>query len=302
MTTINQTVSNYNSHLYHLDTLNRTERSKRSASSVQGQPSTVHRQQSTSRTIDSGLTVSTETCEEITSHTQERGSNISGNARIANRMTESRACSTRVRYKTIEEIGRDLRQAIQENDLDKVKRLIPAPPWPVGFSFARMTESNGNSPLHLAVLKGNKEIVQFILTKASSIAGLYLQNVQKEAPIHIAIEKGYSEIAKLLINSMWNINPVGSRGTPLHLAIVNNNEEIVREILNRRALIPIAVNMKDPQGNSPLHLAVKSNNENIIRHLLEKGANVNILDAQGRTPRELALTENHHLSDLLIME
>lgn len=302
MKTIDKTILHHNSGLYHLDTLNRIERSKRSESSEQGQPSTVHRQHSTSRTIDSGITVGTETCEEITLHSKERSSNISGNIRIANRMTESRTCSTNVRYKTIEEIGRDLRQAIQENDLDKVTRLIPTPPWPMGFSFARMTDSNGNSPLHLAVIKGNKDIVTIMLTRAGSIAGLYLKNVQKEAPIHIAIDKGHSDIAKLLINSMWNINPLGSRGTPLHLAIINNNEELVREILNRRAFISVAVNMKDPQGNSPLHLAVNSGNDNIVRHLLEKGANVNVLDAQGRTPRELALTENNHLADLLIME
>ncbi len=223
-------------------------------------PSIEQRSLST-RTIDEGNRVVTETCEAVHSEPQERSSNIQGNSRIADRLTTSSQCSWQIRYKTSEEIGRDLRKAIQEGDVDAIKRLLPGSI----VRFTGMLDSQGNTPMHAAVEKGNKDIVELFLKKR---AGISTPNLQGLTPAHVAIEKGNTEIAKLIISYTLNVNVEDSQGnTLLHLAAANGNEEIVTILLNHRL---ININAKNSQGRSPLDLS--AGKENITNLLRARGA------------------------------
>ena len=62
-----------------------------------------------------------------------------------------------------------------------------------------------------------------------------------------------------------------SINTPLTVACINKNEEIVKLIIESAT----DVNKKDELRQTPLTIAYDLNNKNIIKLLIENGANVN---------------------------
>lgn len=76
--------------------------------------------------------------------------------------------------------------------------------------------------------------------------------------------------------------------TPLHIAVKNNNIDIVSLLINHNKK-----HTYDKDGNSPLHLAVKNNNNDITKLLLyytEWPMNVN---KEGDTPLMIACRGNN---------
>ena len=67
---------------------------------------------------------------------------------------------------------------------------------------------------------------------------------------------------------------------PLFRAIAQKDNEVVKQQINSG----FDVNTKDEHGETALHVAVQHGNLEMIRFLLEKGAKVNIKDAEKRTP------------------
>ncbi len=66
-------------------------------------------------------------------------------------------------------------------------------------------------------------------------------------------------------------------------------------------LILLGANLEwrdDDNGYAPLHGAVRSGNVEIVRMLIDAGADVNVQDAEGRTP--LYLTSNEEIARMLI--
>lgn len=60
--------------------------------------------------------------------------------------------------------------------------------------------------------------------------------------------------------------------TPLHLAVSLN----VRDVAEKLVLADADVNCKDTKGNTILHLAVKNNNEEIVDMVFRYAKNVNV--------------------------
>ncbi|MCS7244590.1 MAG: ankyrin repeat domain-containing protein [candidate division WOR-3 bacterium] len=102
----------------------------------------------------------------------------------------------------------------------------------------------------------------------------------------VSTSKGELSKVKDLIKKGADINSKNEYGkTPLHIAVENNYEDIVKVLLENKA----DVNIKDNNGNTPLHIAVMKGNEYIIKELLKNGANENIKNNDGKTPKELAI-------------
>ena len=52
---------------------------------------------------------------------------------------------------------------------------------------------------------------------------------------------------------------------------------------------PIALDLKDNEGQTPLHLAASYGNTRIVRRLLLKGANRYLKNNEGKTPERIAI-------------
>ncbi|OXU20402.1 hypothetical protein TSAR_008714 [Trichomalopsis sarcophagae] len=107
-----------------------------------------------------------------------------------------------------------------------------------------------------------------------------------------------SSIRHLLENGA-NINSKDENGnTLLHLAVKNDNIDVVKLLLNKGAL----VNDKTESGRTALHIAVEWGREENIRLLLSKGAGVNSKDKDGRTPLHLVVGKDVYFYGKKIVE
>ncbi len=116
--------------------------------------------------------------------------------------------------------------------------------------------------------------------------------VQKETPLHIAVRYGHKEVAELLLDRGANVNAVERRKwTPLHTAVKSGKMEVAELLLDRGA----NVNAVDNLDMTPLHFALKYNREELVRLLLDRGANVNAVDKKGRTPLSIVASDDYQI-------
>ena len=105
-----------------------------------------------------------------------------------------------------------------------IKSLVESNP-----SLMRKTNTKGNTPLHDAVIKGNKELAKLLVSKDPEVA--YYNNKNGKSPLYLAVENG-------------------------------NKNGILDDLLNLGASIP--KNRKDgdspPEGKSPVHAAIMQRN------------------------------------------
>ncbi|XP_062841687.1 transient receptor potential cation channel subfamily A member 1b [Trichomycterus rosablanca] len=79
---------------------------------------------------------------------------------------------------------------------------------------------------------------------------------------------------------------------PIHHAAANGNLDVIQLI--QSIVGPGELDVPDAEGRTPLHLAVEKNQESSCALLLELGANPNILNTAMMAPLHLAITRNHN--------
>lgn len=107
--------------------------------------------------------------------------------------------------------------------------------------------------------------------------------------LHHAVECGDGIRVKILLDQGVNINAKDwGCNTALHVAISNGDEEMVRLLVGNGANISTAKNSNDMAA---LHQAVRFKRTTIVEYLLEKGANIEALGFQRKTPLFYAVDE-----------
>ena len=202
--------------------------------------------------------------------------------------------------------------AVRQGNIDKLREIIAArgpcyvKEWKDGYSLLRTalekkhsevakllltsgSNVNGrykhpcNTPLHLAALNSDIEIVQMLLDRGANI---YAKNIHGNTPLHNALKSMEAKIIGMLLNHGANIDAANKSGmTPLHLAITHNSKEITTLLLSRGANVNAKGNNVRPSRriaadtgtySTPLQLAVIRGNAEITELLLSKGADVNV--------------------------
>jgi ankyrin repeat protein len=106
-----------------------------------------------------------------------------------------------------------------------------------------------------------------------------------------AIRKGQIETVRTYIEKGVNINQPFEQGiTPLHVAVINNQEAIAELLIQSGALIQVA---DHNTGATPMHLAAVYGRPNLMKLLLNKGADHNCAMKFGLTPFLLAAQFGH---------
>ena len=178
--------------------------------------------------------------------------------------------------------------ACQENHLPVVRYLVTEKACDPNIRDLE----NRMSPLHYAVVKGNKEIVGFLCD---------MDNVDTEAVdkhgrncIFRACQHGQLDIVKLLIeNCNGNCMHKDHQGvTPLHIACDEGYVEIVEYLSCCPSIDP---DIKDQNGRTALHYACKKGKLPIVRILIEKcsSSNKTCVDKQNTTPLHVAVENGH---------
>ncbi|XP_028924250.1 transient receptor potential cation channel subfamily A member 1 [Ornithorhynchus anatinus] len=152
-----------------------------------------------------------------------------------------------------------------------------------------------SSPLHLAVQSGDLEMIQKCLKHGAQVD---LEESGKCTALHFAATQGATEIVKLMIAYAGDDRMVdaqdGNKETLLHRASLFDHYDLADYLISKGANIDSI----DSEGRSPLLLATASASWNIVNLLLAKGANVEIKDHLGRNFLHLAVLQPHGLNHL----
>ena len=122
-------------------------------------------------------------------------------------------------------------------------------------------DNNGNTPLHTAVDRGDKDVVEFFLWNG---LGVSTENIYGRSAVFYVRDK---DLAELLLSFSARVNlEVDSDGnTPLHAAVDRRDREVV-EVFLEEGLDADAVN---DAGKTPLDIAVDRGYSDIAELLLE---------------------------------
>jgi ankyrin repeat protein len=148
-----------------------------------------------------------------------------------------------------------------------------------------------------AAVEGYPEVVEMLLDAGADIDAMGRAWVQGDAPAlwaAVASEHGVIEVARLLIEHGADVDQVDptTNATPLILAASTNQSDMVELLLESGA----DINFQSSDGTTALHAAAFNpfggrSSPEAARVLIEHGAALNITDAQGRTPLDIALPD-----------
>ncbi|XP_023316692.1 tankyrase-1-like [Trichogramma pretiosum] len=194
----------------------------------------------------------------------------------------------------------------------------------------------GQTPLHLALSRGRKNLVRLLLTNGADpdkadnygltswhlicwegvdddLLELFFNGEIKRAkqldardksgrsPLHYALLANNKKAVEWLLRSGVDLNLADPRGsTPLHLISSEQVDDDMVEIFftkNDMSKMKIEIDARDESGKTPLHQALLADNKKVALELLQIGADPNLADYEESTPLHL-ICERKHDDDL----
>ena len=166
-------------------------------------------------------------------------------------------------------------KAAKFDDVSTVRSLIKQ-----GIS-PNTVDENGNPMLVLAIKDHSYQVVELLL--ASKEIDVDISNKLGETPLMMASINGEMPIVKtLVINNKAQIDHIG--WTPLHYACAKGHLDVASFLIANGA----NVNALSLGGTTPLMMAVQSGNELLVKLLLDKGADLQLRNAEGISAIDIA--------------
>ncbi|XP_042020526.1 poly [ADP-ribose] polymerase tankyrase-1-like isoform X2 [Salvia splendens] len=165
------------------------------------------------------------------------------------------------------------------------------------------------TPLAEAANGGHVKIVEFLIKHGAEIS---LPNIVGVSPLHYALLKDNKELVEMLLVGGALVEVDSAHGTPLQIAISRGNVEAVRALLFRGADVVKSRSFEclnllleadaDPNlycgGPSPLASAAKEGDTKFLKRLLEAGSDPNSLDIF-KPIEEAAMVHNRAAVEIL---
>lgn len=150
------------------------------------------------------------------------------------------------------------------------------------------------TPLFYSVLSGNIDCIEILLDRG---AKQDWQDTKGRTAAHFAALKGQLNSLKLLQkrgSNLWLPNKQGD--LPLHYAIKSGRQQVAKWLLENSPYAH-SVNAINNFGRSPIHLAIMKNNLEMVDYLIKCGANLNqLVKVRDRTSKPPAATSSGVLS------
>ncbi|HUU04264.1 MAG TPA: ankyrin repeat domain-containing protein [Patescibacteria group bacterium] len=209
-------------------------------------------------------------------------------------------------------------------NLELVKFLVAK-----GLKVRDTESSAGNTPLSIALQRGNLAIAEYFLAAG---ADALCKDREGSTTLHMACMRGKQALIELLLRKGVAIDARDNAGwTPLLLATIFGNREAVKVLLahgadsntrNQNGLFPLLQAAKDgareiallllaagaragdsmgDTGIGALHMACALGYGDIVKALLDKGADANAKSKWGHSPHGLAYRYGHkNIAELLL--
>jgi ankyrin repeat protein/beta-lactamase regulating signal transducer with metallopeptidase domain len=170
-----------------------------------------------------------------------------------------------------------LHEAAAKGDIDQVKSLISkganvnAKDYRLGMI--------GMTPLHYASRGGHKDIVELLIAESADVNAKSQTGATPVILAAIGTSPNRKQIVQLLVAK-------GARVSSIHLFAFLGDLYKVETLLEKGA----DINVKEDYLNaSPLHLAVVGDNDEVVEFLIDQGADVNAKAEEGLTPLHAAM-------------
>ncbi len=178
----------------------------------------------------------------------------------------------------------------------------------LGEQFVNAVDSQGNTPIHHAAIRGDYRVVDELIIYGADInmhnntgqTPLDIAFAQTESDNHVLVARSlidnYSVIPRsrefyyayqAIANNDVNIRFEGGT-TPLHFAAAYHHPALMRMFIKDHAYLEA----RNEEEDTPLHIAVSHNFFDIVKILITSGADVNARDAHNNSPLHLAAAAN----------
>ncbi|KAK3711402.1 hypothetical protein QZH41_013507 [Actinostola sp. cb2023] len=154
---------------------------------------------------------------------------------------------------------------------------------------------NNRTPLCLAVIKGARDVVEFLFHHAKVIKDCkmdeLLYNVDQNGStiLHFAVDTGQLKMVEICISYGARVDKVKESDgtTAVHMACTYGSFEILKALLKSVSYV-YSYSLSDKQGLTCLHKAAMYDHIDIVKFLKGQGIELNDLDNEQRTPLLLA--------------
>ncbi|NXJ09361.1 ZDH13 Palmitoyltransferase, partial [Odontophorus gujanensis] len=220
----------------------------------------------------------------------------------------------------------DIVKATQYGMLERCKQLVEA-----GYDVRQPDEENVTL-LHWAAINNRQELVKYYISKGAVVD--QLGGDLNSTPLHWAIRQGHLPMVILLLKCGADPSLIDGEGfSSIHLAVLFQHMPIVAYLISKgqnidtadfNGLTPLMLSAQKVVGpeptrfllkfnpslnavdtvqkNTALHWAVASRNVSAVELLLEAGANMDVKNAKGEKPLDLAIQTQNHLMIYMLTE
>jgi ankyrin repeat protein len=156
-----------------------------------------------------------------------------------------------------------------------------------------LVDKNGNSPLYLAVSRGDSALAMVnLLLEAGAPVDLGLTHGDNAGatPLHIACATGANKcLESLLRHGASATKQIPSGATPLHTAAIGGDQRTIELLCKAGGSVTALTEDK----RAPLHNCGITGNAKVAAALIQQGAPADEVDAEGCTPLMHAVTKHH---------